>query len=118
MLALPAKAAEKLPAVQPRQVARIDSVIATASGGKVTIQARGAVDSGGWKEAKLRPLKPGANDAHTIVLEFVANPPPAGHAVVEGLLPITANTVIRMRRGIVSVRATSGSNEITTQILK
>ena len=117
-LAVPAGAAEKQPAPQPRLVARIDGLIATQAGGNISIQARGAVDSGGWKAARLRLLKSGAGDAHTIVVEFVANPPPPGHAVIEGLLPVAANTVIRTRRGIVSVRVTSGSNEITTQILK
>jgi hypothetical protein len=117
-LAVPAHAAEKPPAVQPKLVARIDGLIATEAGGKVTIQARGAVDTGGWKAAKLRPLKSGAGDAHTIVVEFVANPPAAGRAVIQGLLPVAANTIVRMRRGVVSVRVMSGSNEITTQILK
>ena len=39
------------------------------------IQARGAVGSGGWRAARLRPLKAGPADAHTIVVEFVAIPP-------------------------------------------
>jgi hypothetical protein len=117
-LAFPASAAEKPPVMSPKLVARIDSLFATETGGKVVIQAKGAVGSGGWRGAKLRPLKSGAADIHTIVVEFVASPPQPTQAVITGLLPVAANTVIRMRKGVVSVRVVSGSNEITTQILK
>jgi hypothetical protein len=34
------------------------------------------------------------------------------------LLPVTASATVRMRKGVVSVRAESASNQITTQILK
>jgi hypothetical protein len=117
-LAAPLQAAEKPPAAQLRLVARIDGLIATAAKGHVVIEARGAVGSGGWRAARLRPLKAGPGDAHTIVVEFVANPPSPGQAVIEGLLPIAANAILPLRRGVFSVRVVSGSNEITTQILK
>jgi hypothetical protein len=118
LLALPAGAAEKPAPIPPRPVARIDSLFATLSKGEVVIEAKGAVDSGGWRQAKLRPVKSSAADAHTIVVEFVATPPAPTQAVIQVLLPIAATTTLRMRRGVVSVRVTSGSNEITTQILK
>jgi hypothetical protein len=108
----------KQPAVPPRPVERIDSLIATEVAGQLTIQAKGAVGSGGWHGAMLKQLKPGPADLHTIVVQFLATPPPPNRAVIMGLLPIGAKTTLRMRRGIVSVRAVSGSNEITTQILK
>jgi hypothetical protein len=118
LAATPLKAAEKPPVVPPRLIARIDGLIATATNGKVVIQARGAVGSGGWRAAKLRTLKTIPADAHTIVVEFVAVPPSPNQAVIAGLLPIAANATLPMRRGLFSVRAVSGSNEITTQILK
>jgi hypothetical protein len=117
-LAVPLQAAEKPPVAQPRLIARIDGLIAIAAKGHVVIQARGAVGSGGWREARLRPLKTGPGDAHTIVAEFVANPPAPSRAVIEGLLPIAANATLKLRPGVFSVRVVSGSNEITTQILK
>ena len=104
------------PAVEQRLVARIDNLIATEDKNNVLIQARGAVASGGWREARLRAVK--ADDPRTIVVEFVATPPAATQAVIEGLLPIHASTSVRLRRGVVSVRVVSGSNEITSQILK
>lgn len=118
LLSVPAGAAEKPPPVPLRPVARIDSLFATLSKGQVVIQAKGAVDSGGWRQARLRPVKSTPADAHTIVVEFVAIPPASTQAVIEGLLPVAATTTLHMRRGVVSVRVTSGSNEITTQILK
>jgi hypothetical protein len=118
LAAAPLQAAERPPPVQPRLVARIDSLIATATKGSVVIQARGAVGSGGWRAANLRPLKIIPADVHTIIVEFVAVPPSPNQAVIAGLLPIAANAILPMRRGIFSVRVVSGSNEITTQILK
>jgi hypothetical protein len=118
VLAAPLRAADKPPVAQPRLVARIDGLIATAAKGNVVIQARGAVNSGGWRAARLRPLKGDTGDAHTVVEEFVAIPPPPSQAVIEGLLPVTASATLPLRRGIVSVRVVSGSNEVTTQILK
>jgi hypothetical protein len=106
------------PAISPKPVDRIDSLIATEAAGRVTIQAKGAVGSGGWHGAMLKQVKSGPGDPHTLVVQFVATPPPSNRAVIVGLLPIGAKTTLLMRRGIVSVRAVSGSNEITTQILK
>ena len=115
-LIAPAAAAEKPPVIQPRPVTRIDSLIATEANGSVTIEARGAVSSGGWRGAVLKPVK--ASDPHAIVVEFLAIPPPPTEAVIMVLLPVTARAIVRMRKGVVSVRAESASNQITTQILK
>ena len=41
-----------------KPIARIDSLIATAKGGQIIIQARGAVTGGGWKRVALKPIKP------------------------------------------------------------
>ncbi|MGZ5921348.1 MAG: hypothetical protein ACXWLJ_08960 [Rhizomicrobium sp.] len=117
LAALPANAAT--PVVTDKPVARIDGLIATAKGGSILVQARGAVMGGGWKHAVLKPVKPVLpGDAHTIVLSFVAQPPPSNQAVIPGLLPVTAALRIKTRKGVVSVRVTSAVNEITTQILK
>ncbi len=119
LLAVPAGAAEKSvprPVDPPRLVVRIDNLIATQDNRNVLIQVRGAVDSGGWRQARLRSVK--SDDPHTIVVEFVATPPASTQAVIEGLLPVHASTSLPLRRGVFSVRVVSGSNEITTQILK
>ncbi len=113
-LASPAFAADK-PA-QPRQIVRLDGLTAAKAGGSVVIQARGAVSSGGWRNARLRPLK--STDSHILALEFIATPPPPGQVVIQALLPVTAKITLRLRAGVVSVRVVSAANEITTQILK
>jgi hypothetical protein len=120
LLSLPAYAAPASPTPMPEKtVARIDSLIATVKGNSVVIQARGAVAGGGWKRAALKPAKSvQAADAHTIVLELVAQPPPPDQAVIPGLLPVSASITQRVRKGMVSVRVVSATNEITTQILK
>jgi hypothetical protein len=100
-------------------VARIDSLMATEKGGRLTIEAKGAVTGGGWKHAALKPIKSIApGDAHVLVLDFVAEPPEPTQAVIPGLLPVSAAITLNARKGLVSVRAVSASNDITTQILK
>lgn len=117
LLSLPAPAMASVQA--PKPVSRIDSLMATEKGGRITIQAKGAVSSGGWKHATLKPAKSAAaGDAHVLVVDFLAEPPEPGGAVIPGLLPVTATIQVKTRKGVVSVRAVSASNEITTQILR
>jgi hypothetical protein len=118
MFSVPAAHAA-VPVTPDKPIARIDSLSATAKGGRILIQARGAVTSGGWKHVALKPTKPSLPaDARTIVLEFVAQPPPSNEAVIPGLLPVTAAIAVKSRKGMVSVRVLAAVNEITTQILK
>ena len=63
----------------------------------------------------LKPVKPVLpGDAHTIVLYFVAQPPPSNQAVIPGLLPVRGADGQDPGRGIGA--RTSAVNEITTQI--
>ncbi len=96
---------------------KVDSVIATIHQQRIVIQAKGAVLSGGWKDAKLRVVRSPA-DPHALVVDFEATPPPANASVVQGLLPVSANTVVPMRKGVVTVRVVTDANEMTSQILK
>lgn len=100
-------------------VSRIDSLIASEDKGRLSIQVKGAVMGGGWKHAALK-LVNSSNpaDAHVLVLDFMAEPPEPTEAVIPGLLPVSAAISLKSRKGLVSVRVVSGSNEITTQILK
>jgi hypothetical protein len=115
-LAIPAEAARPIGAAD-RLIYKVDSVIATVANGRVSIQAKGAVTSGGWKEVRLKvahyPVDP-----HTIVVDFVALAPAANARVIQGLLPVGANIVLPMHSGVVTVRVISDANEMTTQILK
>jgi hypothetical protein len=98
-------------------VYKIDGIIATAAHGRLSIEVRGAVRTGGWKGAQLKLVRSPA-DPHTVVIDFVAQPPAPTAAVIQGLLPVSAHLVLPVRRGAVSVRAVSDANEMTTQILK
>lgn len=112
----PAVAAELKPAA--KRVYRVDTVIATAKGkGRVhtvVIQAKGAVESGGWRNARLHLLK---NDGHTLTLEFLAEPPPPDMTVIEALVPLSAQTAIRTRHAIAAVQVEAAANTVTAQIL-
>jgi len=119
LLAASAAAAPARPHVAPqpeRPVYKVDSVIATLSNGKILVQVKGAVSSGGWKNVRLR-LKRSPADPHTLVVDFLATPPPPDAPVIQALLPVSATTVLPQRKGVVAVRAAADANEMTAQIL-
>lgn len=95
-----------------KRVYRIDSLIATRTNGVLRIQAKGAVQSGGWKNARLHVLH---SDKNAVTAEFVAAPPAAGMTVIEALVPVEAETRIKARAP--SVHVVAEANEMTTQVL-
>ena len=98
-----------------KRVYRLDSVIATAVPGGIAIQASGAVPGGGWSHVRL---KLNHADAHTLVVEFLAQPPASGTAVITGLLPVRARVTVKAGHGVTSVRAIAEANEVTAQVLR
>ena len=106
LLTLPAQAADK-------KIWRIDSLIASQKNGVVTVQAKGAVMSGGWKNARLKLVH---SDAHGASFEFIAAPPPSGMTVIDAVVPVTATAQFRARTG--SVHAAAEENEMTVQVLR
>lgn len=106
--ALPAAAAEK-------RVYKVDSVIATVKGQRLIIQAKGAVQTGGWKAARLHLIHSG--ETRTVAVEFLATPPPPGMTVIEALVPVEATLELRARPHIANVRAVADANDMTSQIL-
>ena len=106
LLSAPALAADK-------RVFRIDSLIATQKGGQVILQAKGAVQSGGWSKPRLHLVH---SDGHVMTVEFLATPPPPDMTVIGGLVPVAATAQIRGRAASVHVEA--DENEITSQVLR
>ena len=107
LIALPAQAAEK-------RVWRVDSVVATRAGNTVVVQVKGAVKSGGWSHPRLKLAR---GDGHTLVLEFLAQPPSADAVVITALMPVTAKATLRAGRGMVTVKAIAEANDVTAQII-
>jgi hypothetical protein len=105
LCAVPALAAD-------RRVYKIDSLTASRKNGVITVQAKGAVQTGGWTSPRLKVVH---NDAHSVVAEFSANPPPPGMTVIEALVPVEAQARIRSRAASVHVEA--DANEMTTEVL-
>jgi hypothetical protein len=103
-------------AAHARLLFRVDKVSAIIQGTTLTIDAIGAVTTGGWGRPRLR-VKPSAPEAHIVEVEFLADPPPAKKTVIEALLPMKAQLRTPIPRyGAVAVRILSQTNEITTQI--
>lgn len=106
LAASPALAADK-------RVLRIDSLTATQKDGAILVQAKGAVSSGGWTKPHLHLLH---GDGHTVVLEFLAAPPPAGMIVIDGLVPVAAALSVKGRA--TSIHVLADENEVTSQVVK
>jgi hypothetical protein len=99
----------------PEPVYKVDSVITTNEEGKLVVTARGAVNSGGWTNPRLRPKA--SKDAHVMAFEFVAVPPPPDAAVIEALVPIEARTIApRPAARISEIRVDAASNDADVQI--
>lgn len=96
-----------------KRVYKIDSVIATQKGRAIVIQAKGAVQTGGWKNARLHVIR---SDRNAVTVEFVAAAPPAGMTVIEALVPVEAQVQVRGRA--TSVRVLADANEMTAQVLR
>jgi hypothetical protein len=110
-----APAADRAVHAPERRVYKVDSVIATRKGRALVIEAKGAVQSGGWRGARLHRLPGG--DKGTVTVEFVATPPAPDTTVIEGLVPIAARLQIPAMRHMTGVRAVAEANEVTSQIL-
>jgi hypothetical protein len=98
-----------------KQVYRLDSVTAVAVKGGIQIQAKGAVNSGGWTRPRLKVTHV---DARTVVVEFLAQLPTSGAMVITGLIPVSARVTVKAGHGVTSVRAEAEANDITAQVLR
>ncbi|HVT24746.1 MAG TPA: hypothetical protein VHD95_08980 [Rhizomicrobium sp.] len=99
----------------PEPIYKVDSVVTTNEEGKLVVTARGAVNSGGWTNPRLRPKA--SKDAHVMAFEFVAIPPPPDAAVIEALVPIEAKTIApRPGARISEIRVDAESNDADVRI--
>ena len=104
--ATPAFAVEK-------RVLRIDGLIVSRKNGVILLQAKGAVQTGGWTNARLHVIR---RDSRTITVEFLATTPPPGMTVIDALVPVTADARVKGRAA--SVHVIADQNEITSQVLR
>jgi hypothetical protein len=106
LLAAPACAGEK-------RVFRIDSLIATQKNGVIQLQAKGAVQTGGWTKPRLHVMH---GDGHILTVEFLASAPPPGMTVIDVVVPVEATAEIKGRA--TSVHVLADENEMTSQVLR
>ncbi len=95
-----------------KRVLRIDSLLASQKGGVITLQAKGAVQSGGWTRPRLHVMH---GDGRTITVEFLATAPPPGMTVIDAVVPVTASVAVKGRAA--SVHVLAEENEVTSQVL-
>ena len=98
-----------------QRVYKVDSIVASVKGRTLTIEAKGAVQSGGWRDGRLHRIH--AADPNTLAVEFLATPPPPEMTVIEGLVPVSARLKLPAPRNVGAVRAVAEANEVTSQIL-
>ena len=100
----------------PQLIVRVDSVTAKIIKGRLVVQAKGAVNTGGWTRPRLH-LTPHVAEAPDEVIEFQASPPLDNAVVIQALLPIETTAVFPLPRyGTVRVKVTSQSNAVTAPI--
>ena len=104
--ATPALAVEK-------RVLRIDGLIVSQKHGVILLQAKGAVQTGGWTKPRLHVMRA---DGRTLTVEFLASPPPPAMTVIDALVPVNAEARVKGRAA--SVRVLADQNEITSQVLR
>jgi hypothetical protein len=95
-----------------KRVFRIDSLIATQKNGIILLQAKGAVETGGWTKPRLHVVH---GDGRIITVEFLATAPPPGMTVIDALVPVTAS--VEMKGRATSVHVLADENEMTSQVL-
>jgi len=106
LLASPALSLEK-------RVFKIDSLIVTRKAGAIHLKAKGAVQTGGWTKARLHLLH---NDGRVMTVEFLATPPSPEMTVIDGLVPVAANAVVKGRAA--SVHVLADQNEMTSEVTR
>jgi hypothetical protein len=97
---------------EEKRVFRIDNLIATQKDGVIQLQAKGAVQTGGWTKPRLHVMHA---DRRALMVEFLATAPPPGMTVIDALVPVTAAVQVKGRA--TSVRVLADENEITSQVL-
>ena len=83
-----------------KRVFRIDSLIATQKGGEITVQAKGAVQSGGWTQGPAASAC--TTTAAYMTVEFLATPPPPEMTVIDGLVPVHGQHAVACARAVPS----------------
>ena len=100
----------------PQLVMRVDSVTAKVINHRLVVQAKGAVNTGGWSRPRLH-LTTHVPESPDEVIEFQASPPLDNAVVIQALLPIETTAVFPLPRyGTVRVKVTSESNAVTAPI--
>jgi hypothetical protein len=99
-------------------VYKIDSVTAVQKPHELVIEAKGAVRTGGWEKPKLRVEQ--WPDTNTMVVVFVAIPPPPQKMVVQAILPVHAKLTVPLKENaeVTEVRVAGETNSITTKIAR
>lgn len=96
---------------------KVDSAAAQVTGRKLTISAQGAVRTGGWQNPQLRALPQRIAETDTLVVEFVATPPPRDATVIQALLPVAATITVGLPRyATTKVKVVAETNAVTAEI--
>lgn len=101
-------------------VYKVDSVFASVAKGsnRLVIQAKGAVRTGGWERPRLEVKERNVTD-DTMIIVFVALPPPPKSVVVQAVLPVLARVTIAVpSRKIMAVKVAAETNSITARIAR
>lgn len=77
-------------ATRAQLIYKVDHVSVSVEGKKMIVTASGAVKTGGWENPHLHVKDVRAPETNTLVIEFLAVPPPKDETVIQALLPVSA----------------------------
>jgi hypothetical protein len=110
LAASPADAA----ASKAQLIYKVDHASVSIEGRKMIVNASGAVNTGGWENPKLHVKEVRIPESDTLVIEFVATPPPKDAVVIQALLPVTATlTAALAPYGTTQIKIIAESNSVT-----
>ena len=99
-----------------QKVMSVEEVTVHTAGGqptKITIEAAGMVNSGGWSKPVLRPVK-GATEG-TLTFEFLASAPPPDAIVTQALVTLKAVITVEKPSNYREVKVLAQSNAKTAK---
>lgn len=101
-------------ATRAQLIYKVDHVSVSVEGRKMIVTAKGAVKTGGWQNPHLHVKEVRTPEATTLVIEFLAAPPPKDETVIQALLPVSATLTTSLPPyGTTEIKVEAESNSQT-----
>ena len=96
----------------------VDSValIKTNAPGNYSILVRGSVRTGGWSNARLKPLETFAREEGMMSFTLVATPPAPDTFVTQVITPVELTMIVDIPADVKTIRVMAETNEVSQPV--